>query len=131
MGLFDKFKSPRDIAKEEIREMQWIALEREEQLEEIVEISAVTPVLIFKHSTSCGISRMALKQFEKEYDFDKKTLEPYFLDLKKYKSLSNLVASRFGVHHESPQVLLIKNGNAVYNESHGGINVGAVKDRIK
>lgn len=130
MGLFDKFKSPRDIAKEEIREIPWIALEREEQLEEITEISAVTPVLIFKHSTTCGISQMALKQFKIEYDLDKKQLEPYFLDLKQYKTLSNLVASRFGVNHESPQVLLIKNGNAVYNESHGGINVGAIKERL-
>jgi bacillithiol system protein YtxJ len=130
MGLFDKFKSQRDIIKEEIKSVPWIALEREEQVEEIAEISANTPVLIFKHSTTCGISRMALKQFEKEYDLDKKQIEPYFLDLKQYKSLSNLVASHFGVQHESPQVLLIKNGNAVYNESHGGINVGAVKERL-
>lgn len=130
MGLFDKFKSQRDIVKEEIKSVQWIALEREEQVKEIAEISASTPVLIFKHSTTCGISRMALKQFEKEYDLDKKQIEPYFLDLKQYKSLSNLVASHFGVQHESPQVLLIKNGNAVYNESHGGINVGAVKERL-
>jgi len=130
MGLFDKFKSQRDIVKEEIKEVPWIALEREEQLDEIVEISANTPVLIFKHSITCGISRMALKQFEREYDFDKKTVEPYFLDLKQYRSLSNLVASHFGVTHESPQVLLIKNGTAVYNESHGGINVADLKERV-
>ena len=130
MGLFDKFKSQRDIVKEEIKSVPWIALEREGQVEEIAEISANTPVLIFKHSTTCGISRMALKQFEKEYDLGKKQIEPYFLDLKQYKTLSNLVASHFGVHHESPQVLMIKNGNAVYNESHGGISVGAVKERL-
>jgi bacillithiol system protein YtxJ len=130
MGLFDKFKSQRNSVKEEIKELQWIALEREEQVNEIAEISATIPVLIFKHSTTCGISRMALKQFEKEYDLDEKTVKPYFLDLKQYRSLSNLVASHFGVHHESPQILLIKNGKAVYNESHGGISVGAVKEKL-
>lgn len=72
MGLFDKFKSQRNSVKEEIKELQWIALEREEQVNEIAEISATIPVLIFKHSTTCGISRMALKQFEKEYDLDEK-----------------------------------------------------------
>lgn len=130
MGFFDKFKSQRDIAKEEIKELPWIALEREEQVDEITEISATTPVLIFKHSTTCGISRMALKQFEKEYDFDKKDLEPYFLDLKQYRAVSNKVATHFGITHESPQVLLIKDGKAVYNESHGGISVGALKEKI-
>ncbi|MGB3773804.1 MAG: bacillithiol system redox-active protein YtxJ [Leeuwenhoekiella sp.] len=130
MGFFDKFKSQRDIAKEEIKEVPWIALEREEQLDEIAEISTNTPVLIFKHSTTCGISRMALKQFEKEYDLEKKQVEPYFLDLKQYRSVSNAIASKFGVPHESPQILLIKNGTAVYNESHGGINVAGVKGKL-
>ena len=127
MGFFDKFKSQRDIAKEEIKEVPWIALEREEQLDEIVDISANTPVLIFKHSTTCGISRMALRQFEKEYDFNKKEIAPYFLDLKKFRGVSNGVASKFSVTHESPQVLIIKNGKAVYSESHGGINADALK----
>ncbi|WP_031428332.1 bacillithiol system redox-active protein YtxJ [Flavimarina sp. Hel_I_48] len=130
MGFFDKFKSQRDIAKEEIKEVKWIALERKEQVEEIAEISSKTPVLIFKHSTSCGISRMSLKQFEKEYDLEKSVVEPYFLDLKQYREISNLVASKFNVQHESPQVLLIINGEAVYNESHGSISVGAVKGAL-
>ena len=82
MGLFDMFKSQRDIAKEEIKEMNWIPFERMEQLDEIVEISNAVPVLIFKHSTTCGISRMVLRSFEKAYNYDKKQLEPYFLDLK-------------------------------------------------
>lgn len=130
MGLLDMFKSQRDIAKDEIKEVSWIALEREEQLEEISEISKNTPVLIFKHSTTCGISRMSLKQFEKEYDVEKKNMEPYFLDLKKYRSISDAVASRFDVRHESPQVLVIKDGKAVYNESHGSITAEAVKEQV-
>lgn len=130
MGFFDKIKSQRDIVKEEITEMRWVNLQREEQVEEIIEVSKATPVLIFKHSTTCGISRMVLKQFEKDYDIDKKDLEPYFLDLKKYRSISNLVASTFNVPHESPQVLIIKEGKAVFNDSHGSINVAEIKKQI-
>lgn len=130
MGFLNLFKSERDIAKEEIKEMNWIALEREEQLEEIIEISRTTPVLIFKHSTSCGISRMSLKQFEKEYSLKKEKLEPYFLDLKRFRSVSNAVAEKFDVRHESPQVLIIKNAKAVYSESHGAISAQAVKEQV-
>ena len=114
MGFFDKFKSARDIAKEEIKEVKWIQLERMEQLDEIVEISNAVPVLIFKHSTTCGISRMALRGFEKNYNYDKKQLEPYFLDLKQYREISHAIAEKFDVRHESPQVLLIKQCTCIY-----------------
>ncbi|MEH6408057.1 MAG: bacillithiol system redox-active protein YtxJ, partial [Leeuwenhoekiella sp.] len=73
---------------------------------------------------------MALKQFEKDYDLSKEQLEPYFLDLKKYRQLSSEIASKFNVHHESPQVLLIKNGNSVYDTSHGSISFNTIKEKI-
>lgn len=130
MGFFDKFKSASDIAKEEIKEVKWIALERLEQLEEIVEVSNAVPVLIFKHSTTCGISRMALRGFEKAYDYDKKEIEPYFLDLKQYRELSQAIAQKFNVRHESPQILLIKNGTAVYHTSHGAIDASLLKEKL-
>ena len=81
MGFFDKFKSARDVAKEEIKEMQWNQLERMDQLDELTELSKSTPVVIFKHSTTCGISRMALRGFEKNYDYKEGQLKAYFLDL--------------------------------------------------
>ncbi|PHR94595.1 MAG: cytosolic protein [Leeuwenhoekiella sp.] len=130
MGFFDKFKSARDVAKEEIKEMQWIPLERMNQLDEIVETSKAVPVVIFKHSTTCGISRMALRGFEKNYDYDKKQLEPYFLDLKQYREISNAIAERFNVQHESPQLLLIKNGTVTYHTSHSGIDAGILSEKI-
>ena len=130
MGFLDRFKSQRDIVKEEIREIPWIELADESQIEEIVELSHAIPVLIFKHSTTCGISRMALKQFEKEYNLDKKDLKPYFLDLKKNREVSNLAASTFAVMHESPQVLLIKGGKCIYDASHGSINVADVEQHL-
>ena len=130
MGFFDIFKSQRDIVKEEINEVPWIQLERDEQVEEIKEVSNATPVLVFKHSATCGISRMVLKQFEKVYNIDKKDLEPYFLDLRKHRSVSNLIASTFNVPHESPQLLVIKHGECIYDTSHGGINLQGVKEHI-
>lgn len=130
MGFFDKFKSASDIAKEEINEVKWIQLERLEQLDEIAEISNAVPVLIFKHSTTCGISRMALRGFEKNYNYDKKEIEPYFLDLKQHRDISAAIAEKFNVLHESPQVLLIKNGAAVYHTSHSDIDASVLKQKI-
>ena len=130
MGLFDMFKSQRDVAKEEIKEMNWIPLERMEQLDEIVEISNAVPVLIFKHSTTCGISRMVLRSFEKAYNYDKKQLEPYFLDLKAHRDISNAIATKFNVQHESPQLLLIKNGTVTYHTSHGAIEAENLLEKL-
>ena len=130
MGLFDRFKNQKDIVKKELNVVPWIPLDREEQLEGIKELSNAIPVLIFKHSITCGISRMVLKQFEKAYDIDEKELEPYFLDLKKHRSVSDLVATVFKVPHESPQVLIIKAGECIYDTSHGGISLQAIKEYI-
>lgn len=130
MGFFDKFKSQRDIVKEELKEMNWIQLEREQQLDEIVEVSNAVPVLIFKHSTTCGISKMALRSFERAYDYDKKEIAPYFLDLKAHRDISSAIAEKFNVQHESPQILLIKNGTAVYHTSHGAIDAESLRSKL-
>jgi bacillithiol system protein YtxJ len=75
--------------------MNWNALTDLEQLNEIISLNE-KPVVIFKHSTRCSISRMALKQFENEFDFSDK-VTPYFLDLIAHREISNGIASRFGV----------------------------------
>ncbi len=100
--------------------LNWIPLTKMEQLDEIVEQSKIKPVTIFKHSTRCSISRMALKQFEKEFDFEDKT-ETYFLDLLEYRPISNQIASQFNVLHQSPQIVVIKDEVSVYNASHSDI----------
>lgn len=132
MGLFDKvFKSERDIVKKEIEEVPWHALTENAQLEEAKRESNNKLVVIFKHSTRCGISRMVLNTFEREYDLEKdKDVKLYFLDLLANRGLSNEVADRFGVRHESPQMILLKDGEVVHHASHQGILVQDVKDRI-
>lgn len=127
MGFFDKmFKSERDIAKEELKKVPWTQLTDEDTLDEIAEISFETPVAILKHSTSCGISRMVLRQFEQEYNLEEGKFKLYFLDLLNYRSVSNKIASKFNVPHESPQLIIIKEGKVVYDASHSEVSAGSL-----
>ena len=107
-----------------IIEIPWHVLSNLEQLDELVEISKTRPVAIFKHSTRCGISRAVLKLFEKNYNLTEKEMNLNFLDLLQYREVSNEVASRFGVQHESPQLLIIINGEVVHVSSHHAIEAG-------
>ncbi|MFD2034448.1 bacillithiol system redox-active protein YtxJ [Belliella marina] len=109
----------------------WLIIENPAQLEAIKEQSKEKPVLIFKHSTSCSISGMAWNRLQrnwKEEDLEKVT--PYYLDLLSYRAISNQIADDFGVYHESPQVILIKDGKAVYDNSHMGINYSEIMELV-
>jgi bacillithiol system protein YtxJ len=109
--------------------MNWRNLTDLGQLNEIVNESTEKPVLIFKHSTRCGISRSVLKRFESEFDLGGKVI-PYFLDLLEYRAISNEIADRFGVIHQSPQLIVMKDGNAVYDASHDSIDANSLEKFI-
>lgn len=109
--------------------MEWLPLNEMNQLNEIVAESNENPVVIFKHSTRCIISRTVLKNFEKTFDLEDK-VKPYFLDLLEFRAISNEIASVFDVTHQSPQLLLIKNGKCVYNESHDSIEVSSLRNQL-
>ena len=109
--------------------INWTELTDILQLQEIEAISNEKPVVIFKHSTRCSISRMALKQFEREFDLND-AVDAYFLDLIAHRDVSNEIARKFNVYHESPQLILIKNGKAVYDVSHSDIDAEALKNKI-
>jgi len=127
MGLFDKiFKKQDDIAKEEIKETPWKMLTNEQQLDSILDESEDKTVAIFKHSTRCGISRMVLKQFEKNYDLGDNEANIYYLDLLEYRNMSNAVAERFKVMHQSPQMIVIKNKQVVHQASHHEIDAANI-----
>lgn len=79
--------------------------------------------LIFKHSTRCSISMMAKRRFELDWEDLPEDMPLYFLDLITYRDLSKQVAEVFQVHHESPQLLLIKDGECILDQSHGGISI--------
>lgn len=109
--------------------LSWNILEHSDQLEMIIQNSWERPVLIFKHSTRCIISKSALRSFESGFDLeDKMTL--YYLDLLQYRNISNEIAEVFGIVHQSPQILLIKNGKVIYNESHEGIDARVLKEFV-
>jgi len=107
--------------------MNWIALTQEDQLEEIKEQSKQQLVVIFKHSTRCSISSMAKSRLERETPAEHVLF--YYLDLVSYRPVSNKIAADFQVHHESPQVLLIKNGECIYEESHNGISMQDIREQ--
>lgn len=103
--------------------IQWIPLTSEGQLADISLQSNDVPCLIFKHSTTCSISSMAKSRLEKNWDFSFDDMKPYYLDLLSFRSLSKAVAEKFDIYHESPQVLLIRNGECTYDASHLDITV--------
>jgi monothiol bacilliredoxin len=107
--------------------INWLAFTESNQIETITLQSNKKPILIFKHSTRCGVSRMSLKNFESEYDLDETSIDLYFLDLLKYKSISNEVSLKFKVQHQSPQVIVLKNEKVIYHDSHFSICVNAIK----
>jgi bacillithiol system protein YtxJ len=101
--------------------MNWTTIESADQIEAIKEQQDYS--LIFKHSTRCSISMMVKRRFELDWDKLPGNLPLYFLDLIKHRDISNQIATDFQVHHESPQLLLIKNGECVLDLSHGEISV--------
>jgi bacillithiol system protein YtxJ len=122
------FKENANSSKEEIKETaKFYTLDKMEQFDEIDEISQSKPVVLFKHSTRCSISRMALKQFDTEFNYPEEKIDWYLLDLLNHRDLSNEIANRYNVVHQSPQIVVIRNGKAVFNESHDSISAEDLK----
>jgi bacillithiol system protein YtxJ len=107
--------------------MHWILLTNEIQLQQIIEHSAIKPQVIFKHSTRCSISSMTKNRLER--NFQPVTIDFYFLDLLAHRPLSHKIAEVFKIDHESPQILLIKNGHCLYDESHTGISMEEIVEK--
>ena len=108
--------------------IQWKNLDSENQLESIIEDSYSSPQIIFKHSTTCPISGMAKRRLEGEWSLD---INPYYLDLLSYRSISNDIADRLDVIHQSPQIIAVHNGKAIYNESHLDISASGLRQGLE
>ncbi|PTX61359.1 bacillithiol system protein YtxJ [Kordia periserrulae] len=123
MGIFNKiFGSSEASETPEPSKVPWIPLTEMAQLDTIEETSKTTPVAIFKHSTRCGISKMVINQFERSYDLEANQMQVYYLDLLNYRPISQEIAARFQVWHESPQLIIVKNRVSVVHASHSQIN---------
>lgn len=110
--------------------MNWINLTSTNQLDELMQDSNTSPVLIFKHSTSCSISRATLDRLERNWGIEGGP-KTYFLDILSHRNISNEIAEKFNVQHESPQVLIIEQGKSVYDNSHFDINYKDIKAQLQ
>ncbi len=108
--------------------MHWIHLTDEGQLKNIVTKSQHKPQVIFKHSTRCSISSVALNRFQKIGG--QEHIDFHLLDLIAYRFLSNKIAETFQVQHESPQVLMIVNGDCIYEETHLAISLKELFEQV-
>lgn len=131
MSLFNIFKSKGNDSTAKVEQsIPWIIMNRIEQLDEIAAISKQLPVAIFKYSTTCGVSRTVLRSFERDYPIEEGSIKLYFLDLHAYREISNEVAHRFQVVHQSPQILVIKNGVVIHHASHQMIDANDLTSLI-
>lgn len=130
MSIFNSIFGNSEENKKVTGKINWIELTDLGQLNEIVAASGEKPVVIFKHSTRCSVSRMALKQFENEFDLADE-VDTYFLDLISNRDVSNEIANRFQVIHQSPQLVLIKEGKSIYDASHSDIDTEELKKILK
>lgn len=111
--------------------MDWKILNKESQIDRIKEESFEKPVIIFKHSTTCPISSIAKLRLDDDLSVPSGDYTAYYLDLLSYRMVSNKVAEVFKVYHESPQVIIIKDGEASYDESHLDISVQDLAGALK
>lgn len=109
--------------------INWVLLDDNSKLLKAIEESFTKDVVIFKHSTTCSISLMVKRRLEEDWD-DLENVIPYYLDLKSFRSISDEVAERFSVHHESPQILLIRQGECIYDASHFDITIAELKETL-
>jgi bacillithiol system protein YtxJ len=126
MGIFNNMfgGNHKNNAKPEKKTyLNWIPLTEISQLDEIKQISKIESVLIFKHSTRCGISSMVIKQFEKLFQEEHQNLKVYYLDLLRYRDISDEMGYTFQVMHQSPQLIVVKNEVSVFNASHYDITL--------
>lgn len=110
--------------------MNWIEINEAGQVDQLVLRSNEKPQLVFKHSTSCGISARMKARLEETWDIDTASVDVHYLDLLTYRPVSNYIAETAGVYHQSPQVLLFKDGKVVMDASHHAIKVEAIKKKL-
>jgi len=110
--------------------ISWQKLDSSLVIDDLITASMSQDVLIFKHSTSCSLSYIAKSRLEDQWCFTNEVVLPYYLDLKTYRDLSNTVAEKFSIHHESPQVLVIRQGQCIFDASHLDISVSDLREVI-
>jgi bacillithiol system protein YtxJ len=110
--------------------MNWKHLTSLRDLENAISASDLGTVVLFKHSTRCSVSRMALKMFEQGWDESLKDVSAYYLDLLENRPVSAEIAEKLNIEHQSPQMLIVQNGHVVHHSNHDAIDVNTVKSYL-
>lgn len=122
MGLFS-------LGKSNAKKLDWIEISSLDELDQAIENSTARPALFFKHSTRCSISSMALSRLENDWKEEVNgTL--YFIDLIKNRDVSNALANKANVYHQSPQAIVLKNKEAIYEASHSAISATEIIEKL-
>ena len=108
----------------------WKILDKMAQLDEIVLLSKQKPQLIYKHSTTCPVNADAKARIEQGFESLASKMDLYYLDLLTFRAISNEIETKFGVRHESPQVLLLKDGKVVFHGSHYKFDVSDILKHV-
>lgn len=109
-----------------MKQIAWIPLNNLNDWDAALQRSTAIPVMIYKHSTRCGISSMVQRRLEKAWNLSPTIIEPYFLDLIAHRDISDTIARTTGIWHESPQAIILYQNNVLYHASHSEIDVSAI-----
>lgn len=123
MGLFS--------TKVKKNNLPWVQIQSVAQLQEIMHSISDQPKLFFKHSTRCVVSNMALRSFESNWSVEEGACDLYFIDLLQHRDVSNEVEALTGIAHQSPQVIVIKGREIIYDETHSAIEARRIESAIR
>ena len=130
MSFFNKMFGTEENKKETTNRLNWKNLSSEADLQTAIAASNSKNVVLFKHSTRCSISSMAKSRLERGWNISEAEADIYYLDLIQFRNVSNAIATNLGVQHQSPQVILLRNGKAIYNASHSAIDAQSIKANL-
>lgn len=125
MGWFSKSRESKESSTR--NSVQWIKLESVDQLMNLVKTTHEKPVLLFKHSTRCSISAMAKNNLERNWISGSELCDAYLLDLLAHRDVSQKIAEITGIKHESPQAIVLRGDEIVYDASHSGIEARRIE----
>ena len=128
MGIFDKIfgGNNEESTKTNSGELEWFNLGSIDDLNAALEFSKEQPILLFKHSTRCSISSSAMDRFKRNWNGSEVNVRAFYLDLLNHKDVSAEIAERLNVEHQSPQMIIVKDGIAVFSATHMNIDFNDV-----
>jgi bacillithiol system protein YtxJ len=108
----------------------WNTIKTEKDVLDIIEKSKDKPQIIFKDSVSCGISAFAKERLKNDFPLIENISDFNYLDLLSYREVSNFIAKKLNVIHQSPQIIVLIKGEVIYRDSHHSIEAKKIANKI-